>query len=64
MNRRKIFVIFFVLFGCAVGILVAHVANSGWDADRDKVLLFAFGSLTVGLASASIALFFHEANNG
>ncbi|WP_209329386.1 hypothetical protein [Lunatimonas salinarum] len=64
MKKRRIFLIYSVLFGCAFGILVAHVITSGWDAEWDNVLLFAFGSLTVGLASASIALFFHEPNNG
>jgi hypothetical protein len=45
----------------AFGILVAHVINAGWDAKPDALLLVAFGSLTVGLASAGIALFFQEA---
>lgn len=61
MKKRRIFILYSVLFGCAFGILVAHVINAGWDAKRDTLLLFAFGSLTVGLASAGIALFFQEA---
>lgn len=56
MNRRKIIVIFSILFGCAFCILFAHVMNAGWDAERDRNLLFSFAALTVSLVVGGVSL--------
>lgn len=56
MNNRQIILLYVVLFGCAVGLLSAHLLNSGLDMKRDTTLLISYSALFLSLIVSCISI--------
>lgn len=56
MSTRQIIMVFSVLFGCAIGLMSVHMMNAGLSLERDKILIFSFVTLSLGLIVGGVSI--------